>query len=165
MTTTNFAEHFFIGAISPVPQYVVYNPESVTYEHKDSTANAQDVLAKTYPSELIIICGAFRLRPAFMKWSISLSTSSMHISCQLHQLPNLTFKPGFQIVLPPSVFQDVHVMIFIGFGFLMTFLKKYGLSAVSLNMLIAVISIQGRKMIDPGLRDLENIYIIWNHAT
>ena len=89
----------------------------------------------------------------------------MHISCQLHQLPNLTFKPGFQIVLPPSVFQDVHVMIFIGFGFLMTFLKKYGLSAVSLNMLIAVISIQGLKMIDPGLRDLENIYIIWNHAT
>ena len=33
-------------------------------------------------------------------------------------------------------------MIFIGFGFLMTFLKKYGLSAVSLNMMIAVICIQ-----------------------
>ena len=40
------------------------------------------------------------------------------------------------------VFQDVHVMIFIGFGFLMTFLKKYGLSAMSLNMLIAVICLQ-----------------------
>ena len=33
-------------------------------------------------------------------------------------------------------------MIFIGFGFLMTFLKKYGLSAVSLNMLNAVICLQ-----------------------
>ena len=33
-------------------------------------------------------------------------------------------------------------MIFIGFGFLMTFLKKYGLSAVSLNMLVAVICIE-----------------------
>jgi hypothetical protein len=33
-------------------------------------------------------------------------------------------------------------MIFIGFGFLMTFLKKYGLSAVSLNMMIAVLSLQ-----------------------
>ena len=33
-------------------------------------------------------------------------------------------------------------MIFVGFGFLMTFLKKYGLSAVSLNMLCAVISLQ-----------------------
>ncbi len=41
-----------------------------------------------------------------------------------------------------SVFQDVHVMIFVGFGFLMTFLKKYGLSAVSLNMLIAVVCLQ-----------------------
>ena len=40
------------------------------------------------------------------------------------------------------VFQDVHIMIFIGFGFLMTFLKKYGLSAMSLNMLIAVICLQ-----------------------
>ena len=33
-------------------------------------------------------------------------------------------------------------MIFIGIGFLMTFLKKYGLSAVSLNMLIAVVCLQ-----------------------
>ena len=41
-----------------------------------------------------------------------------------------------------SVFQDVHVMIFIGFGFLMTFLKKYGLSAVSLNMLCSVLAIE-----------------------
>jgi len=41
-----------------------------------------------------------------------------------------------------AMFQDVHVMIFIGFGFLMTFLKKYGLSAVSLNMLCSVLGIQ-----------------------
>jgi len=40
------------------------------------------------------------------------------------------------------MFQDVHVMIFIGFGFLMTFLKKYGLSAVSLNMMISALCIQ-----------------------
>jgi len=39
-------------------------------------------------------------------------------------------------------FQDVHVMIFIGFGFLMTFLRKYGASAVSLNMLVAVFCIE-----------------------
>ena len=33
-------------------------------------------------------------------------------------------------------------MIFIGFGFLMTFLKRYGLSAISLNMLISAFAIQ-----------------------
>merc|ERR1719500_1370959 len=40
------------------------------------------------------------------------------------------------------MFQDVHVMIFIGFGFLMTFLKRYGLSAVSLNMLLSAVAIE-----------------------
>ncbi|XP_054836075.1 ammonium transporter Rh type A [Eublepharis macularius] len=39
-------------------------------------------------------------------------------------------------------FQDVHVMIFIGFGFLMTFLKKYGFSSVGFNMLIAALGLQ-----------------------
>ncbi|KFO91138.1 Ammonium transporter Rh type A, partial [Buceros rhinoceros silvestris] len=39
-------------------------------------------------------------------------------------------------------FQDVHVMIFIGIGFLMTFLKKYGFSSVGINMLIAALGLQ-----------------------
>lgn len=41
-----------------------------------------------------------------------------------------------------SVFQDVHVMIFVGFGFLMTFLKKYGFSSVGINLLIAALGLQ-----------------------
>jgi len=40
------------------------------------------------------------------------------------------------------IFQDVHVMIFLGFGFLMTFLKKYGLSAVSLNLMCSALAIE-----------------------
>lgn len=40
------------------------------------------------------------------------------------------------------MYMDVHVMIFAGFGFLMTYLRKYSLSAVSLNFLVAVMSIQ-----------------------
>uniref|UniRef100_A0A3B4C801 Ammonium transporter AmtB-like domain-containing protein n=1 Tax=Pygocentrus nattereri TaxID=42514 RepID=A0A3B4C801_PYGNA len=39
-------------------------------------------------------------------------------------------------------FQDVHVMIFIGFGFLMTFLQRYGFSSVGFNFLIASFSLQ-----------------------
>ncbi|XP_069584444.1 ammonium transporter Rh type A [Ranitomeya imitator] len=39
-------------------------------------------------------------------------------------------------------FQDVHVMIFIGFGFLMTFLKRYGFSSVGINLLIAAFGLQ-----------------------
>ena len=39
-------------------------------------------------------------------------------------------------------FQDIHVMIFIGFGFLMTFLKRYGYSATGLNLFVAALCIQ-----------------------
>lgn len=40
------------------------------------------------------------------------------------------------------LYQDVHVMVFVGFGFLMTFLKKYGHSAVGFNFLISALAIQ-----------------------
>eukprot|EP00026_Physarum_polycephalum_P002866 Phypoly_transcript_02875.p1 GENE.Phypoly_transcript_02875~~Phypoly_transcript_02875.p1 ORF type:complete len:834 (-),score=168.92 Phypoly_transcript_02875:78-2579(-) len=39
-------------------------------------------------------------------------------------------------------FMDVHVMIFIGFGFLMTFLRKYGYTAVGLTFIIGSLAIQ-----------------------
>eukprot|EP00002_Diphylleia_rotans_P027519 TRINITY_DN551_c0_g1_i2.p1 TRINITY_DN551_c0_g1~~TRINITY_DN551_c0_g1_i2.p1 ORF type:complete len:695 (-),score=189.88 TRINITY_DN551_c0_g1_i2:313-2397(-) len=39
-------------------------------------------------------------------------------------------------------FQDVHVMIFAGFGFLMTFLRKYGYSSIGFNFLIGAFVIQ-----------------------
>ncbi|KAH7945630.1 hypothetical protein HPB49_013423 [Dermacentor silvarum] len=41
-----------------------------------------------------------------------------------------------------SMFQDVNVMLFVGFGFLMTFLKRYGYGAVGFTLLIAALSIQ-----------------------
>ncbi|XP_053565537.1 ammonium transporter Rh type A [Bombina bombina] len=40
------------------------------------------------------------------------------------------------------LFQDVHVMIFVGFGFLMTFLKRYGFSSVGVNLLLAAFGLQ-----------------------
>ena len=39
------------------------------------------------------------------------------------------------------MFQDVHVMMFIGFGFLMVFLKRYGYSAVGFNFFLAALAI------------------------
>jgi ammonium transporter Rh len=49
-------------------------------------------------------------------------------------------KQKFQSYYP--FFQDVHVMIYVGFGFLMVFLKKHSWSAVGLNFLVAVWSVQ-----------------------
>ncbi|EYC13817.1 hypothetical protein Y032_0042g549 [Ancylostoma ceylanicum] len=57
-----------------------------------------------------------------------------------------TMPEGSEDSLPMAVkyplFQDTHVMIFIGFGFLMTFLKRYGFSAISINMLLACFTIE-----------------------
>ena len=39
-------------------------------------------------------------------------------------------------------FQDVHVMIFVGFGFLMTYLEKYNFNSIVYNFLIASLCIQ-----------------------
>jgi len=46
------------------------------------------------------------------------------------------------------MYQDVHVMIFIGFGFLMTFLAKYAWSSVSYNMLVSCLCIQWGILVD-----------------
>ncbi len=45
-------------------------------------------------------------------------------------------------------FQDVHVMIFIGFGFLMTFLRGFSFSSVGFNFLLACLSIQSSILIN-----------------
>ncbi|XP_043284587.1 ammonium transporter Rh type A isoform X2 [Venturia canescens] len=43
---------------------------------------------------------------------------------------------------PMRIYSNVHVMIWIGFGFLMTFLRKYGQSAVGLTFLIGAVLVQ-----------------------
>ncbi|XP_012387648.1 ammonium transporter Rh type A [Orcinus orca] len=61
------------------------------------------------------------------------------------QQPNSTKSPTVDVDryldLYP-LFQDVHVMVFAGFGFLMTFLRKYGFSSMGINLLIAALGLQ-----------------------
>ncbi|KAG9489146.1 hypothetical protein GDO78_005247 [Eleutherodactylus coqui] len=52
-------------------------------------------------------------------------------------------------------FQDVHVMIFVGFGFLMTFLKKYGFGSVSFNFLLAAFGVQWAILMQGWLHTFE----------
>ena len=49
-------------------------------------------------------------------------------------------------------FQDVHIMVFAGFGFLMTFLRKYGFSGVGINLLIAALGLQWGTIIQGIIR-------------
>jgi ammonium transporter Rh len=41
-----------------------------------------------------------------------------------------------------DTFMDVHVMIFIGFGYLMTFLKRHGYGSVGLNFFVAALAME-----------------------
>jgi ammonium transporter Rh len=52
------------------------------------------------------------------------------------------------------IFRDIMTMLLLGFGFLMTFLKKYGLGAVGLTMMLTVISVQLNIFMELGARFL-----------
>lgn len=60
-------------------------------------------------------------------------------------------------------FQDVHVMIFIGFGFLMTFLKKYSHSALGYTMYLSSLTIQYAILINGFFHCLFKNY--WHEIT
>ena len=62
------------------------------------------------------------------------------------------------------VFQDVHVMMYIGFGFLMVYMKRYGLSSVGLNMLTAAFTIQWATLMG-GFLHLHDGHIVVNILT
>lgn len=49
-------------------------------------------------------------------------------------------------------------MIFVGFAFLMTFLKKYGFSATGFNLFLAALVVQWA-VIARGIFDIEDGYI------
>ena len=50
--------------------------------------------------------------------------------------------PDEDLIRSYAWFQDVHVMIIVGFGFLMTFLKRYSWSSLGFNFLFAAFTVQ-----------------------
>lgn len=64
-----------------------------------------------------------------------------------------------------SSFQDIHVMMFIGFGFLMTFLKRYGFSSVGLNFLVAALVLQWATLTGGWILHLGKDHLIHVHMT
>ena len=50
-------------------------------------------------------------------------------------------------------------MIFVGFGFLMTFLKRYGFGSVGLNMLVAALVLQWGTLTAGWIMHLEGRFI------
>lgn len=87
-----------------------------------------------------------KLRAAFLPW-----TSSFDLI--VSSFSNRTSDRCF--LYRTAVFQDVHVMIFIGFGFLMTFLKKYGFSSVGINLVLAAFGLQWGLLMQ-GLWHMDN---------
>lgn len=68
-------------------------------------------------------------------------------------------RPSAALSLPAG-FQDVHAMVFVGFGFLMTFLQRYGFSAVGFNFLLAAFGIQWALLMQGWFRFFEEGHII-----
>uniref|UniRef100_A0A3Q2P2R1 Rh family B glycoprotein n=1 Tax=Fundulus heteroclitus TaxID=8078 RepID=A0A3Q2P2R1_FUNHE len=75
-------------------------------------------------------------------------------SAKLHKSDRNDYDNDFYYRYPS--FQDVHVMIFIGFGFLMTFLQRYGFSSVGFNFLVAAFSLQWATLMQGFLHGLHD---------
>ncbi|KAM4860673.1 ammonium transporter Rh type B [Thomomys bottae] len=56
-------------------------------------------------------------------------------------------------------FQDVHAMIFVGFGFLMVFLQRYGFSSVGFTFLLAALALQWSTLVQGFLHSFHQGHI------
>lgn len=61
--------------------------------------------------------------------------------------------------MSPAGFQDVHVMVFVGFGFLMAFLQRYGFSSLGFTFLLAAFALQWSTLIQGFLHTRHGSHI------
>lgn len=61
--------------------------------------------------------------------------------------------------MSPAGFQDVHVMVFVGFGFLMAFLQRYGFSSVGFTFLLAAFALQWSTLVQGFLHSMHRGHI------
>lgn len=59
----------------------------------------------------------------------------------------------------PAGFQDVHTMVFVGFGFLMAFLQRYGFSSVGFTFLLAALALQWSTLVQGFLHSFRDGHI------
>jgi len=91
------------------------------------------------PKNFKILLGAFQILLVFAY--LGFTEYSENATAEIGTNDNAELGEA-QISQSYPEFMDVHVMIFIGFGYLMTFLKKYGFGAVSLNYMIAAVAFE-----------------------
>ena len=84
----------------------------------------------------------FSINQSKLMPKIQISSNSSNSKSEKNSL-KLEARFRYNLIFPSiAVFQDVHLMIFVGFGFLMAFLKRYGFSAVSVNLLLSSFVVQ-----------------------
>lgn len=92
-------------------------------ENKGSPLNALFIVAEAIVCVLYFFCTEYKPHTIRPEYKDDLTTVDAEANAALNRLY--------------PFFQDVHVMIFIGFGFLMVFLKTHSWTSVGFNFLIA----------------------------
>ena len=74
----------------------------------------------------------------------------------MKQRENIKNLPNYYRLFLILVYQDVHVMMLIGFGFLMTFLQRHGFGSVAFNFLLTCYVIEWSTLVNGWFKMISN---------